>query len=280
MLHRNRCSVVSAKKVLAMFRMFIDEVGHHDLKSSSHPNERYLGLCCVIVGRDYSDTELKHALDEIKRDIFGRIDLVLHRREIVSAVPPFELLQQEQRRQEFNAKMLSLMDSTDYRVVTAVIDKQEHLRKYSVWRHEPYHYCLQVVLERYVMMLESLRSKGDVMVEGRGKKENRKLEEAYKNIYKRGSRDYVTDKTTITAERLQARLNSREIKIRPKAANVAGLQLADLLANPSVRSLICDQTNAKMQAEFGSQVVDILKKKKYRRSWWGKVQGYGTKWLP
>lgn len=236
-----------------MYRMFIDEVGHHDMKSSSQPNERYLGLCCVIMPLDFADGRLVQVMDSLKQDIFGQTNIVFHRRELVAGLPPFEVLNRPERRLEFNQRMLTLIEEAPFKVITAVIDKQEHLRKYSVWRHEPYHYCLQVVLERYVMTLESLADRGDVMIESRGKKENRKLEEAYKNIFRKGSRDYVTDQTTIGAERVQRRLTSHEIKIRPKAANVAGLQFADLLANPSVKGLILDQTNTTMNGDLGGR---------------------------
>jgi hypothetical protein len=35
-----------------------------------------------------------------------------------------------------------------------------------------------------------------------------------------------------------------------------------------------------MTAEFGSKVVAILKKNKYRRNSDGEINGVGTKWLP
>jgi hypothetical protein len=68
--------------------------------------------------------------------------------------------------------------------------------------------------------------------------------------------------------------------IREKAANIAGLQLADLIANPCLRSLICDREKQEMTADFGARVVEIIKKNKYRRRYDGLISGVGTKWLP
>jgi hypothetical protein len=76
------------------------------------------------------------------------------------------------------------------------------------------------------------------------------------------------------------RLSSGQLKIKKKEANVAGLQLADLLANPASRDLICKRQGVAMTATFGSRVVKILYEVKYRRSWKGTVKGYGTKTLP
>ncbi|PYX75248.1 MAG: hypothetical protein DMG78_04730, partial [Acidobacteria bacterium] len=93
-------------------------------------------------------------------------------------------------------------------------------------------------------------------------------------IYARGT-DHVPDRL------FKTRLTSTEIKLKPKTENIAGLQLADLIASPSCRELICRQNREEMTAEFGQKVVEILYKKKYLRSIYdGHVTGWGTKWLP
>jgi Protein of unknown function (DUF3800) len=256
-----------------MFRIFIDEVGNHDLKSSDDPNHRYLSLTGVIMRLDYELEGFTTALNAVKQDIFGTTNIILHRRDILTAKPPFEALNNEATRAHFDELVLKLMGTASYRAFTVVIDKHEHQHKYAVWRFHPYHYCLTVTLERYVQFLSKFHQPGDVMVESRGKKENMQLEKAYKHIYQNGS-DHVP--STL----FQQHLTSRELKIRQKAANIAGLQLADLIANPSCRDLICEKTGAQMMAEFGKEVVEVLKKKRYLRSPTGKIPGWGTKWLP
>jgi len=174
----------------------------------------------------------------------------------------------------FDALLLHLMEESKYRVFTVVIDKREHRAKYAVWQFQPYHYCLTVMLERYVRWLDRISSKGDVLAESRGKKENKQLSKAYRRIYERGT-SHVPDRF------FKARLTSAEIKLKSKADNIAGLQLADLIASPSCRELICRQANQQMTADFGSKVVEILYRRKYLRSIYdAKVPGWGTKWLP
>ncbi|NGX43166.1 MAG: hypothetical protein K940chlam7_01457 [Chlamydiae bacterium] len=60
--------------------------------------------------------------------------------------------------------------SWDYTVITVCIDKRMHKEKYTEWRFEPYHYCLETLLERYLYFLDSVGQRGDVMAESRGGK--------------------------------------------------------------------------------------------------------------
>lgn len=258
-----------------MFRLFIDEVGHHNMKSSSDPNERYLGLTGVIMRVSYADGQFAVALNEIKHQIFGRNDFCLHRREILNRKPePFTMLAEPAKRQQFDSLILALMEHSKYRVFTVVIDKREHRAKYAVWQFQPYHYCMTVMLERYVRWLDRIGGSGDVLAESRGKKENKQLSKAYRRIYAHGT-DHVPDRL------FKARLTSAEVKLKSKAENIPGLQLADLIASPACRELICRHTDQTMKADFGRMVVDILYKKKYLRSIYdGRVPGWGTKWLP
>ena len=59
------------------------------------------------------------------------------------------------------------------------IDKLEHLSRYQVWRHAPYHYCLEVLLERYVLFLHYRGLRGDIMVESRNATLDGKLKNSF-----------------------------------------------------------------------------------------------------
>jgi hypothetical protein len=43
-----------------------------------------------------------------------------------------------------------------------------------------------------------------------------------------------------TEQRFNTELPSRELKVKPKSANIAGLQLADLIAHPSRREVLIE----------------------------------------
>jgi hypothetical protein len=228
----------------------------------------------VILEIDYAHVGLTSMMDTLKIDAFGTKNVVLHRREIIDKKPPpFDRLLDDGVRARFNESLISLIHDSDYAAIAVLIDKKDHIDRYKVWQSHPYHYCLKAMMERYVMFLRERNSLGDVMAEWRGIKPNMKLENAYKYIYNNGTEN-------MSSGDFQIRLSSAQLKIKKKEANIAGLQLADLVANPASRSLICTKQGVAMTAVFGGRVVKILHESKYRRSWRGTVKGYGTKTLP
>lgn len=166
------------------------------------------------------------------------------------------------------------LERWQYKVITVVIDKKAHRDQYSVWRYHPYHYCLAVMLERFVLFLHYGNHRGDVMVESRGRAEDEKLKDSFRRLYRNGT-DYIP------AERWQERLTSADLKVKPKTANIAGLQLADLIAHPSRREILLDYKLITDERDtFGSKICAILRQEKYLRSRSGQIPGYGKKPLP
>jgi len=263
---------------MTLYRIYIDEVGNHDMAHADDPNQRFLSLTGVILESQHTLKVLQPEMNQIKREFF-QFDpdepVIFHRKELVNKRPPFHALRESQTEQEFNTALLMALARWEYHVVTVVIDKKEHRDRYQMWRHHPYHYCLQVLLERFVLFLHYRRHRGDVMVESRGGKEDRKLKDSYARLYRNG-----TD--NIPPERWQARLTSCELKVKPKSANIAGLQLADIIAHPSRREvLIENQLVVNNRNTFGDQICAILRQSKYlrdRRT--GRIEGFGKKLLP
>lgn len=263
---------------MSLYRIYIDEVGNHDLTHADDPNQRFLSLTGVILESGYTLHVLKPEMDQIKREFFQDDPdepVIFHRKELVNKRPPFHPLRDAQIEQKFNTALLMALARWDYQVITVVIDKKAHRDQYQVWHYHPYHYCMAVLLERFVLFLHYSGSRGDVMVESRGGKEDGKLRESYNRLYQRG-----TD--NIPVERWQQCLTSNELKVKPKSANISGLQLADLVAHPSRRdvllhySLIVDDRDI-----FGDQICAILRQSKYYRNRrTGQIDGYGRKLLP
>lgn len=258
-------------------RMYIDEVGNHDLRPrTTAAGQRFLSLTGVIVDLEVVATALAPRLEQLKHDYFGShpdAPLVLHRKELVNAAPPFHALRDPMVAERFNAELLGLLSDLDFKVVTAVIDKLEHERRYNGWVYHPYHYCLMVLIERYVMELHDVRLIGDVMAEARGGREDTLLKAEFTHIYEGGTWNLGSD-------RVQDALTSRELKIKPKQQNIAGLQLADMLAHPSWKCCTARRNKQALDNTFGGQIAQILVASKYRRSWSGRIEGYGLKWLP
>ena len=259
-----------------MLRMYVDEVGNADLKASTDPNHRYLSLTGVVFSLDYVDRVVAPELEALKRRYFkAHVDepLILHRKELVNRKYPFQALRDPKVETAFNADLLSLLERLRYRVITVVIDKLEHCRRYQSWEKHPYHYCQEVLVERYVSSMEAVGKVGDVLAESRNSKVDRDLRDAYQSIYSDGTE-------WISGEVFQRRLTSRELKLKKKSDNVVGLQLADLLAHPSFKATLLRRRNEPLASDFGGRIAAILEAGKYRCSPTGEIDGWGRKWLP
>lgn len=240
------------------FRIYIDEVGNSDLDSSDDPNHRFLSLTGVILELEHVEKVVHPQMERLKAAFFRSHPddpVIFHRKEMLNARPPFEALRDGGLRQLFDGQLLILLDSWQYTVITVCLDKKKHRETYTTWRYDPYHYCLAVLLERFVFFLNRAKCIGDVMAESRGGKADLRLKASFSKLWENGT-DYVDPK------QFQAALTSCQLKVKPKANNVAGLQLADLLAHPS-RNEILEEHGfiVKPPSDFGKSVRNALRVK-------------------
>lgn len=254
--------------------MYVDEVGNADLGACLDPNHRFLSLTGVIVRLDTVREELTPEFDRLKRVHFPHDPdkkVIFHRKELVQHLYPFEALKDSMKRSSFNADLMAVLKRLPFVVLTAVIDKLEHKRQYEQWAAHPYHYCMEILLERYVLWLEGEGSRGDVMAEARGKKEDRELSETYTRL--------LAGTNFLPGSRIKTRITSSKLKLERKSENIAGLQLADLVAHPSFRAMRLAREGVPQKDDFGAEIAKLLEDEKYRRHR-GRIDGYGRKWLP
>jgi hypothetical protein len=98
------------------------------------------------------------------------------------------------------------------------------------------------------------------------------LKESYRKIFTQGT-EYIR------AQDIDDTLTSKELKVKPKTANVAGLQIADLLAYPLYRYTL--QHYSKLddgRNTFNEQIIEVIKPKILHRG--NRIEGYGIKLLP
>ncbi len=254
------------------YRIYIDEVGNPDLESSENPNHRYLSLTGVIVELEQVNQIVFPQMEELKRKYFGSHPddpVIFHRKELVNFKQPFASLHDESIRETFNGELLGLFKAWDYQVVSVCIDKKKHKETYGVWRYEPYHYCLAVLLERYIHFLKQHDYSGDVMAESRGGKEDKRLKTSFERLWNQGT-EFVGQ------EQFQAKLTSKQLKVKPKSNNISGLQLADLLAHPSRNEILSEQKLLSRElAPFACEIISILQSKYYQKD--GRM--FGKKFL-
>lgn len=259
-----------------IYRCYVDEVGNSGMHADTQANERYLSLTGVAIHLDYVQNMIHPQMEGLKQRYFGSHPdepTVLHRKELSQRKYPFGVLRDPEVEERFNKEILALLQNWEYAVFTIVLDKLALQETYTVWRYDPYHYCLHIIMERYTLWLEKQDSIGDMMTESREGREDKRLKESYERAYNNGT-------SYVDSARFGAYLSSCQLKIKPKSSNIAGLQLADLLAHPSCKSTQNRHSNHALPPNFGNRIALILEESKYDRSPQGHIWGWGRKWLP
>ncbi len=279
-----------------VYRLYIDESGDHTYgKKEEAPfiikhgdqkevigtldyypqlekdDKRYLGLTGCIFKLEYYREHFKPTFEAFKRDFFDPDEqVILHAKEIMQRRGHFHILQNEEVANHFDAGIVDLIANAEYTIINVVIDKKNHIENYGSYAWHPYNYCLAVMLERYCFLLKRLRAKGDVIAERRGKTEDYELKNAYSRLYSDGNRFK-------SSAFFQQYLTSKEIKIKPKENNIAGLQLADILSHPLKKHTLVQKGLLPEPEEslFWPKIIDIAKPKLYCRATDGCVDGYG-----
>lgn len=247
------------------------EVPNDDYIELADDRNRYLSLTGCMVELNFYENTLSVEMERLKKKHFTYDPdnpLIFHREDIVNKRGPFYKLREKDKEVAFNADLLGFLKAMEYKIITVIIDKKAHIEKYGSSAYHPYHYCLTAMLERYCGLLSFRKVKGDVLAESRGKKEDEQLKIAYRNLYDEGSKWRSKDHFCNS-------LTSKEIKLKKKGANIAGLQLADLLAHPlRVYGLVMNG-RISPQDDFGANIATTVMGKFNRRYATGKINGYG-----
>lgn len=238
--------------------LFLDESGDHNL-SIIDPQYPVFVLGGIIVDKDYAEHQLPVALDEFKRRIFGRTDIILHTADIVRNKNGFGKLKDTAFRNHFYTELNKLMRDLAYSVVACVVHKDRHLSKYGVAALDPYLLSLDILVERFFLDLDS--DGGIIVAEKRDPTLDRQLDLAWLNLKIQGTR-YVQ------ASDIEERILG--LALRAKQDNVAGLQFADLVVSPIGRKALGKPTKEDWR----------IVREKMRRSRSGKIEGYGLVTLP
>lgn len=262
-----------------MLRMYVDENGNYSLKEDlEKDNNRFLCLTGVVMQLVTHDL-LTQQLDEIKTRFFGSPEVVLHRREIIPGKPPFESLTNSKVREEFNRSILQIMSDLRYGVISVVIDKKALVDRYTILKaQDPYALALEYLMQRYQYWMQDYAARhgpvmGDILAESRGGREDMTTKATYRLIYEGKGYHPLED-----AEKYYS---SKEIKLKKKKENIAGLQFVDLISHPARRYILSTNHMAKdlKQTSFEQSVVDILVSQKFRRHK-GVIDGCGAVFFP
>ena len=258
------------------YRIYIDESGDHTYSREDKQGKRYLGLTGLIIEVEYYRTKFQPELEILKQNYFPHSPdepVIFHRKDLINKRGPFWRLRDPQKEKSFNEDFLNFLKNGEYTIITVVIDKKNHVERYKEVALHPYHFCMIAMLERYCGFLNFYNAVGDVLAESRGGKEDLQLKEAYRSVY--GSGTQFRD-----PKFFQKALSSREIKLKPKSANIAGIQIADLLAHSCKTEILIDNKLVEKWGNiFSGTICEAIESKYSQHVFNEKIYGYGKVFL-
>ena len=259
-------------------RLYIDESGDHTFRNVD-PNQwdkRYLCLLGCSFDANYYQTDFCPAFEELKAKHFGSDpdeSVILHREDMVAKRGPFAILRDGGKNEVFRGDFLALVDKAHFRLFAVVVDKINTQQKnYGPIPFHPYHIGLLAMMERYCGWLNLISGTGDVLAESRGGREDQSLKAAYKAVFTGGTRYRPS-------EFFHSSLTTKELKIKKKDQNIAGLQIADLLAYPARRQILHGRGIGTPLTGFTRTLAEHLEPKYNRQVYRGYVEGYGKIFL-
>lgn len=259
-----------------MYRLYLDEHGTDSMTRLDLEKKRFLSLTGVMMKIDHARDYLVPSFNKIKGDILGEDPdqpICFHRTDIRQAKGPFRVLADPNKRTQFDEAILGIMRNAEYTVITVLLDKVRMESKSHWERTHPYHFPMEVLMEKYALCLRDRSSVGDVMPEARGKHQDNSLQLEFARVKEKGTR--YAEKDVINST-----IPSKSLKFRTKKDNIAGLQLCDLLAHPSHYAIRRKLQHQVSLGDYAERVSEVLLESKYNRSKSGIVWGWGAKWLP
>jgi hypothetical protein len=239
--------------------MFLDESGNHDL-NRINPVYPVFALGGVIVDRAHLRNTIEPEMRDFKLRYFGRDDVILHTVEMASGRGTYGFLANPAKRSAFYAEINDLLRQWDYKVVVCVFELNRFVTQYSQ-PEDPYHYGLEILIERFCKELGSDEDAGIINAECRNPGLDRALLQAWETLRTGGA-------GTGHAKSEEIHRKIIDFCLKDKKPNLAGMQLADLVVTPPGRHVAGRAPNP-------NQIQWTVVESKLRRSPSGSYKGYG-----
>lgn len=245
----------------------IDENGITNMKNVIRPpnnlHQWFTTTGVMLNKEDFQHTKSRfvHLKENHWEDgLFNKRRVVLHSRDIRKKIGAFN--PRHINYKQFKAELNSLLSELDYTIYTSSIDKFAHARKY-VNPYSVYDLCLEFILERFSHELRKDNKSGIILLESRGKKENKLLLSTAVKLLEYGNRFYSPgDFKCIKGIYFNPK------RTRDKKLSFIQLELADLVSYP-IHKFIRD---SEVTDDFTSIASKIYNYPEYF--------GYGMKLFP
>ncbi len=255
-LHSQKIMGTEKKK----YYLFIDESGDHGLINldASFP----VFLLCGTLTSEENYIEIRNDINKLKTAFWGNKEVILHSRDIRKCEKEFQILFNLELKSKFYENLNTILNNSKYRILASAIKKDKYIKMYGKLSNDVYELALSFIIERAIFSLDEILNTNkelEIIIEKRGKKEDKKLEEHFQRLLARGT-------GYISSERLKEVHIS--IKFKDKKENNNGLQITDLLAYPLARYVI--------DPKRANPAFDLIARKIYTKN--GKR--YGLKIFP
>jgi hypothetical protein len=208
--------------------VFVDESGDANL-TRIDPHFPILNVVCVLIQKTHYFNVVVPSLSRLKQRFFQSDDVVLHDSDLRRLQGACSLLRTTDSQGACQAAISEWIGSLEFQIVTACIDKDALVRRYAN-PFDPYDLAIRFCLERMSAWLSPRTAPGQITqicFESRGKRQDRQAGQEFNAIMAHQSR--------LGPQTPQLSTHPMEALFIPKHANVAGLQLADLIARPLAR---------------------------------------------
>lgn len=213
------------------YYLYIDECGDQNLETFS-PTFPIFTLCGILVREDKVSL-LEEQIRSLKKEFWGDRQIILHSRDIRKCQNGFEILFDLNVKQRFYEVVNRILGQENvYVIVSCSILKEPYIRQFGKL-NDVYGQSLSFVLERAIFYVdnhcEDENGTISAIVERRGKREDRNLRNYYEQLLEKGT-------YWVTPERMRKRMMGLDFKW--KSEDIAGLQIADLIAYPLTRHVL------------------------------------------
>lgn len=224
--------------------MFIDENGDTSFKhikkcikddKEVSINEKFFTVTGCIVEKDNLKV-IKDNITELKKSYWndglymykGKDEkrVCFHSSEIRGEKGPFS--KNEINRNSFLNDLTNFMEKLDISILSSSIDKEKHYKRYSDPYH-PYSLCLKFILERFVKYYIDRDKTGIIILESRGKKEDKYILEYIKDIMDKGT-EYVSSSEFKKIKGVY--FNPKWCSKSGNKKSYFGLEITDLISHP------------------------------------------------
>lgn len=241
--------------------MFLDESGDHSLEKIDNSYPMFVLAGCIF-DFEYYLQETEKRVNQLKIKYFRRTDIIFRSYDIRKQKNDFSCLVDIKKRKEFYEDLNRLIEDLRFTVIAAAINKTKLKKQYGQPTN-PYHLCFRFILERTVMYLGRSNKKMMFRIESRETHNDQKLSEIYERF--RNSNQRLFNKNEILRKLVDLSFNQ-------KIQNIAGMQIADLIAYPIGKWVLDSRKENK--------VFRIIEKKLHRRAGTNIYLNYGLKIFP